>query len=142
VAVSVPLLMRADLPTVQRRLEPRRVRTADPAAEPGLVAQYGRWVDGIIRRGGPLVRPGCLTRGVTAYYGLRRCGVGVALCFGVGTVGGTMEGHCWLEVAERAVLEPGDPRTVFTEVARMSALGVTEGGRAPDRMAEWAPPTP
>jgi hypothetical protein len=142
VAVSVPLLMRADLPTVQRRLEPRRARRADPAAAADLAAQYGRWVDGIIRRGGPLVRPGCLTRGVTVYYGLRRCGVEAALCFGVGTVGGTMEGHCWLEVAGRAVLEPGDPLTVFTEVARMSAQGVTESGRAPERMAEWAPPTP
>ena len=141
-AVSVPLLMRAGLPTVQRRLEPRHARRADPATTADLVAQYGHWVDRIIHRGGPLVRPGCLTRGITTYYGLRRRGVDVALCFGMGMVVGTMEGHCWLELDGRAVLEPDDPRTVFAEVARMSARGVTDGGRAPERMAEWAPPTP
>ena len=141
-AVSVPLLMRADLPTIQRRLEPRHARPADPSTAPALVVQYGRWVDSIIGRGDPLVRNSCLTRGITAYDGLRRCGVEVSLCFGMGMVHGSMEGHCWLELADRALLEPEDPRTVFAEVARISRRGVTGGGRVPERMAEWAPPTP
>lgn len=140
-AVSVPLLLRADLPTVQHWLEPRHTTRADPSTQDALVARYGRWVDGIIRRGGPLVRAGCLTRGITGYYGLRRSGVEVSLCFGMGMVRGSMEGHCWLELDGRAVLEPDDPRTVFSEVARMSSLGVTDGVGVPERMAEWAPPT-
>jgi hypothetical protein len=40
------------------------------------------------------------------------------------------------------VLEPDDPRTVFAEVARISRSGVTEGAQVPERMVEWAPPTP
>jgi hypothetical protein len=141
VAVAVPLVMRAGLPRAQRWLEPRR--TPQAAATPDdSVGQYGRWVDGIIRRGGPVVRSGCLTRGVTGYYGLRHAGVDVSLCFGMGMVRGAMEGHCWLELAGRPVLEPDDPRSVFAEVARVSRWGVTGGATVPERMVEWAPPTP
>ncbi len=141
-AVSVPVIMRAGLPRVQRWLEPDRLALSDPAAAEATVARYGRWIEGIIRRGGPLVRSSCLTRGVTGYYGLRRAGVDVSLCFGMGLVGGAMSGHCWLEWAGRPVLEPDDPRTVFAEVARISHSGVTEGAQVPERMVEWAPPTP
>ena len=141
VAVLVPVLLRAGLPTVQRWLEPRRTTPMDPSPVDVLVARHGRWTDGIIRRGRPLVRSGCLTRGITAYYGLRRAGADVSLCFGMGMVRGAMVGHCWLEVAGLPVLEPDDPRTVFAEVARMSSRGVTDGARVPERMVAWAPPT-
>ena len=134
--------MRAGLPRVQRWLEPRHVPDSGGEPDDALVARYGRWVEGIIRRGGPLVRSGCLTRGVTGYYGLRRAGVDVALCFGMGVVQGVMEGHCWLELLGHPVLEPDDPRAVFAEVARLSRSGVTEGASVPRRMVEWAPPTP
>jgi len=84
-----------------------------------------RWVDAVIRRGGPAVRPGCLTRGVTLYDALRRAGDDVALCFGVGTAAGEMAGHCWLDRAGRPILERKDPRETFTEVVRVSRSGVT-----------------
>ena len=61
--------------------------------------------------GHPLVRPGCLTRGVTLYYALRRAGDDVSLCFGVGEDGGQTAGHCWLDKAGRPLLERVDPRT-------------------------------
>jgi hypothetical protein len=89
------------------------------------MSQLARWVDAIIRRGHPVVRPGCLTRGVTLYYALRRCGVPVNLCFGVGPDQGAMAGHCWLDLDGRPVLERVDPRSKFTEVVRVSPSGVT-----------------
>ena len=84
-----------------------------------------RWVDAIIRRGHPIVRPGCLTRGVTLYYALRRAGDDVALCFGVGSDSGETAGHCWLDKAGQPVLERTDPLSMFTEVVRLSPEGLT-----------------
>ena len=85
----------------------------------------GAWVDAIIRRGQPLVRPGCLTRGVTLYYALRRAGDDVSLCFGVGDDGGQVVGHCWLDKDGGPLLELVDPLSKFTEVVRLTPSGVT-----------------
>ena len=90
-----------------------------------VAAQYGRWVDSIIRRGQPLVRSGCLTRGIALYYALRRTGIDVALCFGVGSDNGAVAGHCWLVLDGQPLLERTDPRVMFTEVTRVSRQGVT-----------------
>jgi len=134
VAVAAPLLVRSGLPRLQRWLEPGptsgRVRPVDREGPAGggdteeITEQYGRWANSIIRRGRPVVRPGCLTRGVTLYYGLRREGLDVALCFGVGSPEGQMAGHCWPEMDGAPLLEGTDPRAVFTEVVRVSGSGV------------------
>lgn len=103
-----------------------RSRTQLDTTDPDQVtAQLGRWVDAIMRRGRPVIRPGCQTRGVTLYYALRREGLDVALCFGVGTVAGAVEGHCWIDLDGEPQLEPFDPRTAFTEVVRISRAGVS-----------------
>jgi hypothetical protein len=134
VAVAAPLLVRSGLPRLQRWLDPGAAAGRDRPVGAGdteaITEQYGRWANGIIRRGRPVVRPGCLTRGVTLYYGLRREGLDVALCFGVGSPEGEMAGHCWLEMDGLPLLEGTDPRIVFTEVVRVSGSGVTprEGG--------------
>jgi hypothetical protein len=129
VAVAAPLLVRSGLPRLQRWLEPGSTSGGDLPRSPGeteaISEQYGRWANSIIRRGRPVVRPGCLTRGVTLYYGLRREGFDVALCFGVGSPEGQMAGHCWLEMDGLPRLEGTDPRDVFTEVVRVSRSGVT-----------------
>ncbi len=126
VAAAAPLLVRAGLPRLQHWLEPRREVNRVADADQAVVAeQYARWVDGIIRRGRPAVRPGCLTRGITLYAGLRRAGADVALCFGVGPQDGQMAGHCWLTLDGEPLAEPSDPRAVFSEVVRMSRHGVT-----------------
>jgi hypothetical protein len=131
VAVAAPLLVRSGLPRLQRWLEPGSTsggdlpRPGDPGDTAAITEQYGRWANAIIRRGQPVVRPGCLTRGVTLYYGLRREGLDVALCFGVGSPEGQMAGHCWLEMDGLPLLEGTDPRDVFTEVVRVSGSGVT-----------------
>jgi Transglutaminase-like superfamily len=125
-AVAAPYLVRAGLPRLHRWLEPgRRVPPLDPADRGPLEEQMGAWVDAIIRRGHPLVRPGCLTRGVTLYYALRRAGDEVSLCFGVGDDAGTVAGHCWLDRDGEPLLERADPLSKFTEVVRLSPEGVT-----------------
>ena len=126
VAVAAPLLVRAGLPRLQKWLEPRRPPSPpDPGEVDRLAAQFGRWVDAIIRRGHPVVRPGCLTRGVTLYDALRHAGLEVELCFGVGPDQGSMAGHCWLDLDGEPLLEKVDPRSKFTEVVRLSRSGVT-----------------
>lgn len=134
VAAAVPGLMRLDLARLQRLLEPHRLT---PAAGTGaevtdLVAGVGRRLDRLVRWGKPLVRPGCLTRGVTGYYLLRRAGLDVSLCFGVG-VGGDASaiGHCWLLVEGKPMLESDNPCSSYIEVARMSAHGVTAAPPSP-----------
>jgi hypothetical protein len=125
-AVAAPWMVRAGLPRLQRWLEPGRPpRAIQPDVSGHVENQMAVWVDAIIRRGHPLVRPGCLTRGVTLYYALRREGDDVALCFGVGADGGVMTGHCWLDKSGEPLLERDDPLSMFTEVVRLSTKGVT-----------------
>jgi hypothetical protein len=125
-AIAAPHLVRAGLPRLARWLEPGRPPAPpDPAEAARIEAQMEAWVDAIIRRGHPLVRPGCLTRGLTLYFALRRAGDDVSLCFGVGEDGGQATGHCWLDKAGRPLLERVDPLTKFTEVVRLTPDGVT-----------------
>jgi hypothetical protein len=133
VAVAAPLLARLDLPRLQRCLEPAPRSSRFPAADPGQVVEViGRRVNRVIRWGRPLVRPGCLTRGITGYYVLRRAGLDVALCFGIGPVRGPCAaGHCWLVLDGQPVLEAADPRPAFTELVRLSSRGLTSASPAP-----------
>jgi hypothetical protein len=130
VAVAAPLLARLDLQRLQRFLEPS---SRSPSADPSHVVEViGRRIDRLIRWGKPLVRPGCLTRGITGYYILRRAGLDVALCFGIGPVHGTgAAGHCWLVLDGEPVLEAADPRLAFTEMVRLSSRGLTSVSPAP-----------
>jgi hypothetical protein len=113
-ASSVPLLMRLRPRTLERLLSlPQRRPDAlsDEAA--------GRIVDHLQtarRIASPLVRAGCLTRGLTLYYFLRRAGYDVTLCFGIGRVGSEFTGHCWLSRAGAPFLEATDPRSRYAHV--------------------------
>lgn len=109
-AVLVPVLLRLKLSRLGSLLEPRSVAT-------GSVEQIATYVEMAIRSGRPLVRRGCLTRGLTRYYFLRQAGIDVSLCFGI-TQGGA--GHCWLEQDGRPFLEPENPRTRFVLMYRIS----------------------
>jgi Transglutaminase-like superfamily len=125
VAVAAPHLARMSLPRLQRLLEPRSPSGGSDGIGTVELDEYGYWVDAIMRRGRPLVRTGCLTRGITLYYGLRRAGADVALCFGMGSDDGRRVGHCWITLDGAPMLEAFEPTTKFTAVARLSRAGVT-----------------
>ncbi len=69
------------------------------------------------------MRTGCITRGVTRYWMLRRAGAEVALCFGVGSVAGNVEAHCWIAQGSTPILEPPDVQQ-FHEMFRICRPGI------------------
>jgi Transglutaminase-like superfamily len=128
-AAAVPYLLRLKLSRVARALEPGK----DPSAvDENRVRKITAHVERAIRRGKPLVRPGCLTRGLTRYYFLRRSGMDVALCFGMGRLGNEFVGHCWLVKDGEPYLEPRDqdPRSRYTEMYRISRTASPASGPA------------
>ena len=110
-AAVVPLVTRMRLSRQAALLEPRSAPPLDPAREAWLTEN----IDRIVAVAHPLVRPGCLTRGITHYYFLRRAGVDVRLAYGLGEVDGRTEGHCWLVRDGEPYLERTDPREHFAE---------------------------
>ena len=125
-AAVVPFLLRLKIARVASLIEPGR----EPrAVDPDLVKRIIAYVETVIRRGSPLVRPGCLTRGLTRYYFLRHAGLDVSLHFGMGRVAKEKElvGHCWLVREGEPYLEKEDPRPLYTEMYHISR----DDGRKP-----------
>jgi Transglutaminase-like superfamily len=117
-AAIVPCLLRLKLPRVAGVLEwGRHGGAAQAQQDQDKIAAY---VELAIRRGQPIVRPGCLTRGLTRYYFFRRAGMDVALCFGMGRLANGFMGHCWLVKDGEPFLELEDPRPLYAEVYRIS----------------------
>lgn len=116
-AAAVPFLLRLKLSRLQTLLEPR----IPSAADQERIEQIIEYVEMAIHAGRPLVRPGCLTRGVTRYYFFRRIGQDVSLCFGMGQVEEKFVGHCWLVRDGAPFLETRDPRPLYAEMYRISA---------------------
>ncbi|HWM94017.1 MAG TPA: lasso peptide biosynthesis B2 protein [Thermoanaerobaculia bacterium] len=121
-AAAAPLLLRfVDLERLGRWLEP---------ANPARIPRPGRrsaedlvWrVDRLLRLGWPVVRRGCLVRGLTLYRFLREAGFDVSLCFGLGRPEGEADftGHCWIEMDGRALAEKREPRGIYTETYRLT----------------------
>ena len=121
-AATAPLLLRLlELERLGRWLEPT------PAARiprPGrrTAEDLVRRIDRLLRLGWPLVRRGCLVRGLTLYRFLRKAGFDVSLCFGIGRPEGEADftGHCWIEMDGRALAEKQEPRSIYTETFRIS----------------------
>jgi Transglutaminase-like superfamily len=117
-AAAVPYLLRLKLSRVASAIEHGRAPSA--VHDEDSVRRITAYVEIAIRRGRPLVRPGCLTRGLTRYYFLRRSGVDVALCFGMGRLAKEFIGHCWLVKDGEPFLEAEDPRPRYVETYRIS----------------------
>ena len=114
-AAAVPVLMRLKIARVAAILEPGR----EPhPVDPELITRILAYVETVIRRGGPLIRRGCLTHGLTRYYFLRRAGLDVSLRFGMGRVAAAKGfiGHCWLVREGEPYLEREDPRSLYVEM--------------------------
>jgi hypothetical protein len=119
-AAAVPYLLRLKLSKVADAIE----SGSDPSAvREDRVRKIAGYVEIAIRHGRPFVRPGCLTRGLTRYYFLRRAGLDVALCFGMGGLDKEFMGHCWLVKDGEPFLEAEDPRPLYAEMYRISRAG-------------------
>ncbi len=81
----------------------------------GCVDRVTRWGHGLTG--------GCLVRGMTLYYFLRRMSYDVTLQFGVGEVSGRIQGHCWLLLDGEPFLEKCDPRDLFGEIYHIPVTG-------------------
>jgi hypothetical protein len=115
-ASIVPLLVRLSLARLGSLLEPRRIPEVPDSA---TVRRVVTCVNLALRLGHPFVRPGCLTRGLTRYFFLRKAGLDVTLCFGMGRIDDELAGHCWLVSNGEPFLEGRDPRPVFAEICRL-----------------------
>jgi hypothetical protein len=90
-----------------------------------------RRIDAALRAAWPLVRRGCLTRGLTQLWFLRRAGFPVSLRFGMGEIDGRIEGHCWLVLDGEPCAEKRDPRPLYTETWRIPRESRLEGAVYP-----------
>lgn len=106
------------------RLAPARLdhlltfRRAGDKLDPDLARRIVRYVDLVLALGRPIVRPSCITRGLTLYHFLGRGGTELELCFGIANRDGKVSGHCWLVRDGEPFLEPQDPRGQFAEMYR------------------------
>jgi len=117
-AAWVPLLLRVrKLPDLPAWLEPAGKILLPP--EPSEVDALVRRVDALIAAGRPLIRSGCLVRGLTLYRFLRRAGAEVSLRFPAGEMNGRFAAHCWIVYQGEPLAEPRDPRPLFTETWRI-----------------------
>lgn len=121
---AVPLLLRLKLERLALWLEPPS--PPSPLGNRAEAEALARRIDAWLRAGRPLVRPGCLTRGLTLYWFLRRAGFPVSLRFGIGELAGMedhLEGHCWLVLDGEPLAERRDPRPLYTETWRIPSDG-------------------
>jgi hypothetical protein len=120
-AVAVPAMTRAKLKSWERFAGGGSVarRPGAPRAEQKTVD----YVNAVLIAFRPVVRPGCLVRGFTHYHFLRKAGVDVSLSFGVGKIGDSFTGHCWLVKDGGPFLEPDRPDHVYVETFRLPMTG-------------------
>lgn len=119
-AAAVPVLMRLKIARVAAILEPGEEPRAVDAEYVKRVVAY---IETAIRRGRPLIRPVCLTRGLARYYFLRRAGLDLSLRFGISRddkQGKGRIGHCWLVRDGLPYLEREDPRPRYVEMYHIS----------------------
>jgi hypothetical protein len=119
--------MRLRLPRLEALLEPKSI---PPPPEPARVREIMGCVDAAIQAGRPLIRSTCLTRGVTAYTFLRRAGLDVTLCFGIGKAGEAISAHCWLAVDGEPFMESRDPRPLYVTMYEFHRDGRISGDEA------------
>jgi hypothetical protein len=115
--LTVPCLLRGSLEKLAARLEGTSAKTGKTLRyEPRTAEELARRVDVWLRAGWPLVRRGCLTRGITQLWFLRRAGFPVSLRFGLDS---DLAGHCWLVLDGEPFAEKRDPRPLYTETWRI-----------------------
>jgi Transglutaminase-like superfamily len=122
-AVAVPALTRIKLTSWDRFGGGKRI--GPPGANAAAEQKTVDYVGAVLMAFRPVIQPGCLVRGLTLYHFLRKAGVDVSLAFGVGGVGDSFTGHCWLVKGGAPFLEPDLPGVVYTETFRLPLAGET-----------------
>jgi hypothetical protein len=108
---AVPFLFRLPLRRLEGWVSPRTVqRPLDEEQAERVI----RLTEGVCRATRRLNRRPCQVRGLTLYHFLRKAGVDVSLVFGIGKMGESYAGHCWLVKDGQPYLETVDPRLFFT----------------------------
>jgi hypothetical protein len=121
-AATVPALLRLPLPRLSKLLT-RSPRACTPNEIE--IARLDRVTSLAPRITRPLVRNGCLTRGLTLFWFLRREGIDVELRFGVDPqTEQPTDGHCWLTLNGEPYLERQDLDR-FTELYRLPLVAAT-----------------
>ncbi|HEY0510691.1 MAG TPA: lasso peptide biosynthesis B2 protein [Thermoanaerobaculia bacterium] len=128
-AALLPLVLRCrKLPSLRAWVEPP---AGNPPGEappgPEEVAALARRIDELLIAGRPVVRTGCMIRGLTLYHFLRRAGADVSLRFGVGRIRGEFAAHCWVVYRDEPLDELVDPRPLFTETWRIEPSPCGDG---------------
>ena len=139
VGATVPLFLRLPLtrqaallaPGTDGRREERagRGRRRLDADRPEDVARLTRCVELAQDVARPLVRSGCLTRGIVLYWFLGRGDEDIQLYFGLGRPGDRVDysGHCWLTRQGQPYLESVDPRTSFSVIYQIPSIPAASG---------------
>jgi hypothetical protein len=112
-AAVVPVIMRLPIDRVARWITPSGGAAFEPSSED--VSRLVAKIDGWLLRSRPLVRSGCIVRGVTLFRFLRGAGADVRLRFGIGLFEGSIAAHCWIEHRGEPVAELRDPRAIYSE---------------------------
>lgn len=98
---------------------PRAMRWLDPGLGPGparagVLDRHLRVATGLFRDVRRRIGSNCMRRSLVLFRCLRREGFPVAIVFGVKRNGdGGLDGHAWIEIDSRPILEPGEPREEF-----------------------------
>ncbi len=130
-AAAAPALMRLRLPALKRLLERRFAAGATTGGHRDRPADIIRCVESAIAVGTPIIRRGCLTRGLTLYYFLRRAGMDLDLCFGARARNGVLveePGHCWLVKDGQPFLEQGPVPSGFVPIYSLAGPGPKTAG--------------
>jgi hypothetical protein len=114
-AIAVPLLLKLKLTTLDALLDQRMTATGPPPQE-DVIDRIVTCVTLVLSVGRRAFGWACLHRGLTLYYFLRRKGVDVQLCFGIGRSEANFTAHCWLVRDGLPFLEKSDPRQLFAEM--------------------------
>jgi hypothetical protein len=126
-ASLAPLILRfRKLPDLPAWIEPASGPARSPLPpppSPEFVTALVRRIDALLVAGRPIVRTGCMVRGLTLYRFLRRAGADVSLRFGAGAIRGEFAAHCWIVYAGEPLEEIVDPRPIFAETWRIEPSG-------------------
>jgi hypothetical protein len=111
---ALPVLLRVlPLPTLVILYGARPLSAVLPPLAPDRLLWLIR---GLLHQRIGMVRPNCLKQSLVLFHFLRQWDAPVALFLGVATHGGTLTGHCWVELDGQPLGEGDDPQRVFTIV--------------------------